>query len=119
VLQLVPETIAEQRITCSEINLEKGIPIAQTHDDFDFALFAEKVALNTDSGVQEQRAWELANILFDDFRLAEGAQDFEARIRKETLSVFWKKLVHADALAQVARPICRGEGFVIFVRWYG
>lgn len=71
--------------------------------EFEFQVFAEKAALNSQSGLEEQRAWELANILFDDLRPGDVAKDIEPLLRKQKLSTFWKKLVLADTLAEVSR----------------
>jgi nuclear pore complex protein Nup98-Nup96 len=57
----------------------------------------------------------LANILFDDLRLAEVAEDFEPRVRKQALSAFWKRLVHADTLAQVSRAQSAEEKAFVYL----
>jgi nuclear pore complex protein Nup98-Nup96 len=85
------------------------VPHAITNDDFEFVQFAEVVSLDDLSGRMEQRAWELAHILFDTSRevpqhLSTDEKDFyQLRLRKERVSEFWKKIVRTDVQSHVAR----------------
>jgi nuclear pore complex protein Nup98-Nup96 len=60
---------------------------------------AKAVALGTQAGTQEQQAWELLSLLFDDADKEPAGvkkEDMET-YRKDKLSDFWKQLVHEDA----------------------
>jgi nuclear pore complex protein Nup98-Nup96 len=101
--KLLSGTIPEQQ-TFTGLTIQDGVPRATTSDDFFFAQFAEEVPVDTLAGRQEKHAWELATILFDRIDIPSGVAtdkvgEFELRDRKEQLSSFWKKLVHADATA--------------------
>lgn len=112
VFQLIPETIKEQRFNWSKVLKN---PVAKDSDDFEFHVFAEKVALDTEAGIEEQRAWELANILFDGLQIDESARDIEHLFRKQKLSTFWKKLVHEETLAEVSRAKTAEEKALLYL----
>jgi nuclear pore complex protein Nup98-Nup96 len=105
-----PQTLVEQQ-NCTDISYEKGgeVPRAITNDNFEFIQFAEAVPLDALASRMEQRAWELAHILFD--KAAEPPSTVSAfegeqyllRLRKERVSEFWKKLVRNDVQRHVAR----------------
>jgi nuclear pore complex protein Nup98-Nup96 len=102
-------TLLEQQ-NCTDISYEQGdVPRAVTDDDFEFIQFAEVVSLDTPAGRMEQRAWELAHILFDTHRdipssLSGSEKDmYLLRLRKDKVSEFWKKVVRNDVQLHVAR----------------
>lgn len=64
---------------------------------------AKAVALDTAAGHQEQHAWQLLSLLFDDAdKIPDGVRRQDVEIyRKEKLSDFWKTLVWDDAQKHV------------------
>ncbi|QDS75064.1 hypothetical protein FKW77_006662 [Venturia effusa] len=113
---LIPDTIKEQRFNWSEVRKEeRKDPVVFPRGEFEFQVFAENVSLNTESGFEEQRAWELAGILFDDLRQDEIDEDMEPRLRKKALSSFWKRLVYADTLAEVSRAQSPEEKALLYL----
>jgi nuclear pore complex protein Nup98-Nup96 len=75
----------------------------------EFSSMAKAVALDTTAGIQEQQAWQLLSLLFDDAdRVPAGIQVEDMKLyRKERLSEFWKLLVWDDAqkhVQQAASP---------------
>ncbi|KAE9983994.1 hypothetical protein EG327_005270 [Venturia inaequalis] len=111
---LIPDTIREQRLDWSEV-FNNPVVFVKDSGDFEFQIFAENVALNSESGIEEQRAWELAKILFDYVQPGEIAEDIEPLLRKQNLSTFWKKLVLADTLAEVSRAQSAEEKALLYL----
>ena len=107
-MQAVPNTVLEQQ-SCSDISFDGYVPQATTNDYLDFAQFAEIISLDSVTGRKEQRAWELAHLLFD--RLSDvpstvpesDREEYLLRFRKDKVSNFWKKLVYADVQAHVKK----------------
>ncbi|KIW02468.1 hypothetical protein, variant [Verruconis gallopava] len=105
---LAPALIEQK--SCTDIIYEsENIPHAVTSPDFEFAQFAEVVPLDNLAGRMEQRAWELAHILFDaphdvPSTVAGSEKDiYLLRLRKDKVSEFWKKIVRNDVQNHVAR----------------
>lgn len=109
VYQLVPGTIIEQRaITNITFQDDAEAPEAQTSEKFKFAAFATATDISTARGKHENEVWQLASILFDDpsdefppYLASEAVELYEIRLRKEKLSIFWRKLVQDDVDKQL------------------
>ncbi|KAH7562317.1 hypothetical protein BM1_01837 [Bipolaris maydis] len=100
-----PETLSVQK-QHTKIYTPAGIPSAKLMTDpapVEFSSMAKAVALDTTAGVQEQQAWQLLSLLFDDAdRVPAGIQVEEMKLyRKERLSEFWRLLVWDDAQKHV------------------
>lgn len=96
-----PETLSLQK-QHTRIFTPDGIPSAKLLTDpapVEFSSMAKAVSLDTAAGVQEQQAWQLLSLLFDDAdRVPAGIPVEHMKIyRKEKLSEFWKLLVWDDA----------------------
>ncbi|TID15231.1 hypothetical protein E6O75_ATG08484 [Venturia nashicola] len=111
---LIPDTIKEQRLSWSEV-FNHPVVFVKDSGAFKFQIFADKVVLGSESGIEEQRAWELANILFDDPQPGGATKEFEILLRKQNLSTFWKKLVLAETLAEVSRARSAEEKAILYL----
>lgn len=94
------------------VQLEDGMPCAMPKTDeapLDFADIAKAVAIDTPAGVEEQHAWQLLSILFDEAdevpsdMTPEQFNECRDRYRKDKLSEFWETLVSRDAERHVQR----------------
>lgn len=97
----MPETLSVQKRQTKVFSRE-GIPSAKLVTEpapLEFSDLAKATPLDTTAGIQEQQAWQLLSLLYDD------ADRFPANVRnedreiykKEKLSEFWKQLVWDDA----------------------
>lgn len=85
------------------------MPRAITGNNFEFIQFSENVSLDDTAGRMEQRAWELAHILFDEQRDVPASvssserEQYQLRLLKDKVSEFWKKIVRNDVQKHVAK----------------
>ncbi|MCJ1249171.1 hypothetical protein MMC30_006394 [Trapelia coarctata] len=113
---LAQDHFAKQRVS-SEVFEGRGVPYAEAKR----LPFRSKPSTSFATS-HEELVWELASILFDDLDIDGNASipdshamDFNHRIRKDRLSVFWAHICQDKALAAVASATTAEERAIAYL----
>ena len=102
---VIPPTMTVQ-MEHTKVLTREGVPkaiIRTDPDTLEFSELADAVSLGTTAGSEEQKAWQLLSLLYDDTddipsSVPEDKHElWLAQTRKERLSRFWQSLVFDDA----------------------
>ncbi|KAH0544545.1 hypothetical protein FGG08_001317 [Glutinoglossum americanum] len=125
----LPKTLMHQFEILTEIYVTpNGIPMARTSGDFSFETFSTVTLSTPPKGPVEKNIWKLAAILWDDLGQPAGQLTasvgseseevrayIEDRLRKDSLSKLWKKLVTDAAIRQIQATESREEAAIAYL----
>jgi len=88
-----------------EIDDSGDIPFAKLPEQFSFSQFFDDRNAHNPAASHEKLVWQLASVLFDEIPVQENLQKVPNavhRLRKDSLSAFWKRLVDPASSQHVA-----------------